>query len=354
MYNPQLDTFIKVADTGSFSKAAEAMYISAPAIIQQINLLESSCGFKLFVRSNHGVKLTPAGRSLYEDAKTIIRLSQDALNKARRLAESSETTVRIGTSLLYKCRLLPDLWTQVSEKHPELKIEILPMTEYQNRGEVFSALGVQFDLFEGIYGSGGWNGLCQFLELDCIPICCAVSSNHRLAGMKKLTIQDLNGEYLVMPIEGVSKEIDAFRKDVTEHYPAVQIVDSPYYGVDTFTLCEMNDYILVTQPVYADIHSNLVTIPLKTRYTLPYGLMYANEPSSASWKFINTIKETKYGFLSTIHAREICATVAFFSSANACTHAKNSLYMILICFFQKFSYCFSRISCCCIGTPGIQ
>ena len=291
MYNPQLDAFIKAADYGSFSKAAEAMYISAPAIIQQINLLEASCGFKLFSRSNHGVKLTPAGRSLYEDAKTIIRLSQDALNKAQRLAESSETTVRIGTSLLYKCRLLPDLWTRVSEKHPELKIEILPMMEYQNRDEVFSALGVKFDLFEGIYGSGGWNGLCQFLELERTPICCAVSRNHRLAGMKKLTMQDLNGEYLVMPIEGVSKEIDAFRKDVTEHYPTVQIVASPYYGVDTFTLCEVNGYMLITQPVYTDIHNNLVTLPLETNYTLPYGLMYANNPTSATKKFIGAIKK---------------------------------------------------------------
>lgn len=296
MYNPQLDAFIKVADSGSFSKAAEAMYISAPAIIQQINLLEAGCGFKLFVRSNHGVKLTPAGQSLYEDAKTIIRLSQDALNKARRLAESSETTVRIGTSLLYKCRLLPDLWTRISEKHPELKIEILSMTEYQNRGEVFKSLGIEFDLFEGIYGSTGWDGLCQFLELDRTPVCCAVAKNHRLAGMKKLTMQDLNGEYLVMPVEGVSKEIDAFRKDVTVHYPTVQIVDSKRYDIDTFTLCEVNGYILITQPVYTDIHSNLVTIPLETYYTLPYGLMYANNPTSASLKFINAIKGLKYDF----------------------------------------------------------
>ena len=296
MYNPQLDAFIKVADSGSFSKAAEAMYISTPAIIQQINLLEASCGFKLFVRSNHGVKLTPAGQSLYEDAKTIIRLSQDALNKAQRFAESSETTVRIGTSLLYKCRLLPDLWTRVSEKHQELKIEILSMTEYQNRGEVFKALGIEFDLFEGIYGSTGWDGLCQFLELDRTPICCAVAKNHRLADMKKLTMQDLNGEYLVMPVEGVSKEIDAFRKDVTVHYPTVQIVDSKRYDIDTFTLCEVNGYILITQPVYTDIHSNLVTIPLETNYTLPYGLMYANNPTSATKKFIGAIKELKYGF----------------------------------------------------------
>ena len=293
MYNHQLDAFIKTADLGSFSKAAEAMYISSPSIIQQVNLLEESCGFKLFIRSNHGVKLTPAGRSLYEDAKTIIRLSQDALNKARRLAESSETTVRIGTSLLYKCRLLPNLWTRISEKHPELKIEILPMMEYQNRGEVFSALGVHFDLFEGIYGSAGWKGMCQFLELDRTPICCAVAKNHRLAGMKKLTMQDLNGEYIVMPIEGVSKEVDDFRNHVRSQYPTIQIIDSQRYDVDTFTLCEVNGYILITQPVYTDIHNNLVTIPLKTKYTLPYGLMYANEPTAAARKFIEAVQSLK-------------------------------------------------------------
>ena len=55
MYNHQLDTFIKTADLGSFGKAGEALYISSTAVIQQINLLENLCGFKLFVRSNHGV-----------------------------------------------------------------------------------------------------------------------------------------------------------------------------------------------------------------------------------------------------------------------------------------------------------
>ena len=88
MYNHQLDTFIRTADLGSFGKAGEALYISSTAVIQQINLLENLCGFRLFVRSNHGVKLTPAGRSLYEDAKTLIRFSEDALHKAKLLAES--------------------------------------------------------------------------------------------------------------------------------------------------------------------------------------------------------------------------------------------------------------------------
>lgn len=297
MYNHQLDTFIKIADTGSFNKAAEIMYISAPAIIQQINLLETRCGFKLFIRTNHGVKLTPAGKSFYDDAKTLIHLSEQALQKARTLADASETTVRIGTSLLYKCRLLPEIWARINEEYPELKIEILPMTEYQQRGEVFSALGSKYDLFEGIYGSTGWKGLCQFLELERTPICCAVPKNHDLFDKDILTMNDLNGECIVMPIEGVSKEIDDFREYITKNNPSVKIVASTYYGMDTFILCEVNSYILITQPVYKDIHTNLKTIPLETKRSLPYGLVYANEPTDATKRFINIVKTlTKKGF----------------------------------------------------------
>ena len=51
MYNPQLDTFICVVEAGSFSKAAEELYISAPAVIKQINSLENSLNLQLFERT---------------------------------------------------------------------------------------------------------------------------------------------------------------------------------------------------------------------------------------------------------------------------------------------------------------
>ena len=290
MYNHQLDTFIKTADLGSFGKAGEALYISSTAVIQQINLLENLCGFKLFVRSNHGVKLTPAGKSLYEDAKTLIRFSEDALQKARLFAESSESTLRIGTSLLYKCRMLPDLWPKVNEIQPDLRIEIRPMKEYENRTTVFSRLGLDFDLFEGIYASA-WKGSCQFLELKKTPLCCAVSRNHRLAKASELSMQDLSGEVLVMPVKGVSEEMDSFREKVLSDYPSAKVIDSNYYGIDTFAMCEMNSYILITQPVYEDIHPNLVTIPLQSDVSMPYGLVYANEPTVATMRFVNAVRE---------------------------------------------------------------
>ena len=79
MYNPQLETFIRAADAGSFNKAAEESYITPTAVIKQINLLESSLGVKLFERSHRGLTLTNAGRSLYQDAKYIIQYCRDRL-----------------------------------------------------------------------------------------------------------------------------------------------------------------------------------------------------------------------------------------------------------------------------------
>ena len=293
MYNHQLDAFVRTADLGSFSRAAKALYISTPSLVQQVNLLEDRVGFRLFERSNRGVVLTAAGKSLYEDSKTIIRLSDEAVRKALSLAESSETTVRVGTSLLFKCRMLPDIWSRISAVRPELKIEILPMPEKQSGEDGLSDLGEKYDIREGVFCSISQKDRCGFMELMRTPLCCAVSKNHRLAGQRKLTMKDLNGEYLVMPIQNVSAELDAFRAEVTGKYPTVHIIDSNYYGVDTFTLCEMNPYVLITQPVYSDIHTNLTTIPLETEYTLPYGLMYAKNPTPAARKFISAAGSLK-------------------------------------------------------------
>ena len=150
----------------------------------------------------------------------------------------------------------------------------------------------QSDLFEGIYAST-WKGSCRFLELDRTPVCCAVSRSHRLAKASELSMQDLSGEVLVMPIEGVSEELDEFRNEIVRDYPATRILDSNYYGIDTFALCEMNSYILITQPVYEDIHPNLITIPLKTDVSMPYGLVYAKEPTAAALKFIAAVQKTR-------------------------------------------------------------
>lgn len=90
MYNPQLDTFLCVVEAGSFSKAAEKLYISAPAVIKQINSLEASLGMKLFDRTHRGLVVTEAGQSIYNDAKYIIGYCKESVQRAKEAMQVSD------------------------------------------------------------------------------------------------------------------------------------------------------------------------------------------------------------------------------------------------------------------------
>ena len=72
LYDEHLDMFLQAAEAGSFSKVADAAYITPSAVIKQIGLLESRLGVKLFERSYRGIKLTGAGETLYREAKPLI------------------------------------------------------------------------------------------------------------------------------------------------------------------------------------------------------------------------------------------------------------------------------------------
>ena len=61
MFNHLLTVFVCAADCGSFNKAAEKLYLSAPSVMKQVNALEKQLDMKLFHRTNQGLHLTPAG-----------------------------------------------------------------------------------------------------------------------------------------------------------------------------------------------------------------------------------------------------------------------------------------------------
>ena len=85
-----LYSFLKVHDLGSFSKAAEDLGYAQSTVTLHIQQLEDELGVPLFDRTNRGLRLTPSGESLYRDARAIIRLSEEAVERARRAAQRQE------------------------------------------------------------------------------------------------------------------------------------------------------------------------------------------------------------------------------------------------------------------------
>ena len=125
MYNSQLDTFIRVADAGSFSKASKELFISPTAIIKQINLLEDHLGLKLFERTHRGLLITEAGKSLYQDTKYIIQYSNESLIRAKNAMSNHENVIRIGTSLMTPSHFLIEIWPKIHKKCPDLKFQLV-------------------------------------------------------------------------------------------------------------------------------------------------------------------------------------------------------------------------------------
>lgn len=91
----QLRYFVAVAQELHFGRAAERVHISGPALSQQIIALERELGAELFLRDRRSVRLTEAGRSLLDDARRILALSDDAKQRLRRIAAES-APLRLG------------------------------------------------------------------------------------------------------------------------------------------------------------------------------------------------------------------------------------------------------------------
>ena len=289
MYNPQLETFLCVAECGSFNKAAEKLFISPPAVIKQINLLEENLDLQLFVRTHRGLQLTEAGKSLAQDAKYIIQYCKDSVTRAKNVMKKSEDIIRIGTSSMTPAQVLVDLWPKLQEECPGVKFQLVPFDNTpENAREILANLGQNIDVIAGIFDETMLNlRRCAGLEISKEPICAAVSIHHRLAGKDRLTVQDLYGEKFMMMRREWSHYVDLLRDDLWKNHPKIQIVDFDFYQ------CENNNCVLMAVPKWQYVHPLLKILPVDWSYTIPYGLLHSPDPSPVVKQFLRAVqKET--------------------------------------------------------------
>lgn len=292
MYNPQLETFIRVADAGSFNKAAEESFITPTAVIKQINLLEDSLNVKLFERTHRGLTLTKAGKSLYQDAKYIIQYCRDSVTRAKNAMQEDTNIIRIGSSPMTPAQLLMQLWPKIQARCPDLKFQIIPFENTpENAREILANLGKNIDVVGGIFDETMLDlRKCAGLELSREPFCCAVSIHHRLAVKDRLTIKDLYGENLMLMKRDWSRYVDGLRDDIWQHHSQIHIVDFEFYSMDVFNRCENGNYVLLAIPGWANVHPLLKVIPVEWEYSIPYGLLYAPEPSETVKRFLAAVR----------------------------------------------------------------
>ena len=292
MYNPQLDTFIHVADAGSFNRAAEESYITPTAVIKQINLLEASLGVRLFERTHRGLILTKAGKSLYQDTKYIIQYCRDSVTRAKNAMQEDTKVIRIGSSPMTPAQLLMQLWPKIQTHCPDMKFQIIPFENTpENAREILGNLGKNIDVVGGIFDETMLElRRCAGLELSREPFCCAVSIHHRLAEKDRLKPEDLYGENLMLMRRDWSHYVDRLRDDIWQNHSRIHIVDFDFYSMEAFNRCENSNDVLLAIPGWASVHPLLKVIPVDWEHSIPFGLLHAPQPSGIVKQFLEAVK----------------------------------------------------------------
>ncbi|PWG61481.1 LysR family transcriptional regulator [Spiribacter halobius] len=120
-----LRTFAAVAENQSFSRAAESIHVSQPAVSRAVRELEEQLDIPLVERGRRQIRLTEAGAALFAHARAIFALEQAALADIRGRRDIEHGSLTMGASKMIQAYLLPELISRFTDLYPGVEVRIL-------------------------------------------------------------------------------------------------------------------------------------------------------------------------------------------------------------------------------------
>jgi len=120
----QLQTFVMVVSEGSMTAAADKLFLTQPAVSQQMKNLEDELGVELVVRGSKSIKTTAQGEVLYEHAKKILSLAQAAEISIKSVGAQLRGQLRIGTLNTIGLHLMSPVVSRLLKFNPDFKIKV--------------------------------------------------------------------------------------------------------------------------------------------------------------------------------------------------------------------------------------
>jgi DNA-binding transcriptional LysR family regulator len=207
-----LEVFLAVAQERSFSRAAETLHRTQPAVSQAIRRLETELGESLFDRSSKDGTLTAAGRVLLDFSQQMLNLRQHAHSAIRELRDLHRGKLTLGANEYTVMSLLP-LIPIFRARHPHIKIEIKRSLASRIPGEIIGR-----DVEIGVVSFKPSDPAIKFLSIGADELALVVAPGHPLAAKGVVSVRELGAESFIahnVPSPYREKVIKTFEKHRT-------------------------------------------------------------------------------------------------------------------------------------------
>jgi DNA-binding transcriptional LysR family regulator len=189
----QLEHFLAVIEEGTFTRAAERLCLTQPAVSLSIKKLEDEVGSALFARDVHDLSLTEAGRTLAEYARRMVRLRDDATRDMARLGSMAAGSLTIAAHEAAAVYLLPVALRSYVKKFPDIKVGI-----YRSRLDEIPRQVMDRQVDVGFVKEAPSFHELQSVEVHSDEMVCIASPKHPLASRPRVSLKDVSGEQFIL------------------------------------------------------------------------------------------------------------------------------------------------------------
>jgi LysR family hydrogen peroxide-inducible transcriptional activator len=193
----QLRYVCAVAETGSFSRAAERCQVAQPSLSQQVLKLEEDLSAKLFDRLGRSIRLTEAGRAFLPYARSILDQMETARSSVADTCVDVRGSVAVGVIPTIAPYLMPRSTIAFTKKYPEARLRIV---EEMTPTLVENLRSLSIDL--AILALPMRHKDLELFPIHTEPLFAVLPKNHPRAHVKSLALKDLRGESFVMLRDG--------------------------------------------------------------------------------------------------------------------------------------------------------
>ncbi len=285
----QLRSFLAVAQVRSFTRAANLVHLSQPAISRQIARLEKELGVPLFERYGRRVETTPDGKLLLPLAKTIVARADDAVRLIKEHAGMTVSRVSLGSTGTVFAHLLSPILAPFIKAYPRVQLDLVEMEDALLEDAVLNG-----ELDCAVITAWG-STRAAVVHLLCEDIYVVVPANHRLVSHPVVALRDLAEESILLPGYSLNMSnllTDACRQAGFE--PRVRY-RANYPELAKALMREGLGVALMPRTFLTPITlEELVVIPLEEKLTRDLNLVYSREHplSAAARALLSHVRES--------------------------------------------------------------